>query len=105
MKRNRLLSGLLAGALFLTLAACGPKEGPDASPSPSADPAPPPTTYPPPRPHPPPHPPPAAQPPSLGGPRAHPLSFRPARTLPLPLRARGDRARPRRRPGVGGAVL
>ena len=40
MKRTRLLSGLLAGALFLTLAACGPKEGPDASPSPSADPAP-----------------------------------------------------------------
>ena len=40
MKRTRLLSGLLAGALFLTLAACGPREEPDPSPSPSADPAP-----------------------------------------------------------------
>ena len=43
MKRSALLSGLLAGALFLTLAACGPKEGPVTSPSPSAEPAPTPT--------------------------------------------------------------
>ena len=35
MKRSALLSGLLAGALFLTLAACGPRETPVPSPSPS----------------------------------------------------------------------
>ena len=46
MKRNRLLSGLLAGALFLTLAACGPREDPEPSVSPSALPVPSPSVSP-----------------------------------------------------------
>ena len=46
MKRIRLLSGLLAGALALTLAACGPREDPEPSVSPSALPAPSPSASP-----------------------------------------------------------
>ena len=46
MKRIRLLSGLLAGALALTLAACGPREDPEPSISPSALPAPSPSASP-----------------------------------------------------------
>ena len=46
MKRSPLLSGLLAGALFLTLAACGPREDPEPSVSPSALPVPSPSVSP-----------------------------------------------------------